>query len=47
MELAINSTVAKSTGKVPFKVASGANVCLPMDLALDTPVQVQSADEVA
>ena len=47
MELAINSTLAKSTGKVPFEVGYGANVHLPMDLALDTPVQVWSAEEVA
>ena len=47
MELAINSTVARSTGKVPFEVAYGDNVRLPMDFTLDTPVQVQSAEEVA
>ena len=47
MELAINSTVARSTGKVPFEVAYGDNVHLPMDFTLDTPVQVRSAKEVA
>ena len=47
MELAINSTVARSTGKVPFEVAYGDNVRLPMDFTLDTPVQVRSAEEVA
>ena len=43
MELAINSTVARSTGKVPFEVAYGDNVRLPMDFTLDTPVQVSNA----
>ena len=47
VELAINSTVARSTGKVPFEVAYGDNVHLPMDFTLDTPVQVRSAEEVA
>ena len=47
VELAINSTVARSTGKVPFEVAYGDNVRLPMDFTLDTPVQVWSAEEVA
>ena len=47
MELAINSTAARSTGKVPFEVAYGDNVHLPMDITLDTPVQVRPAKEVA
>ena len=47
VELAINSTMAKSTGKVPFEVVYGENVRLPIDFALDTPVQVRSAEEVA
>ena len=47
MELAINSTVARSMGKVPFEVVYGDNVRLPMDFTLDTPVQVRSAKEVA
>ena len=36
-----------STGKTPFELVYGDNVTLPIDLVLDSPVQVQSAGEVA
>ena len=46
VELAINSTVARSTGKAPFEMLYGQNVRLPIDLVLGSPVQVRSAEEV-
>ena len=47
VELAINSTVARSMGKAPFEMLYGENVRLPIDLVLGSPVQVRSAEEVA
>ena len=47
VELAINSTVARSTGKTPFEMLYGENVRLPIDLVLGSPVQMRSAEEVA
>ena len=39
--------VAHSMGKAPFEMLYGENVRLPIDLILGSPVQVQSAEEVA
>ena len=47
VELAINSTVARSMGKAPFEMLYGESVRLPIDLVLSCPVQVRSAEEVA
>ena len=47
VELAINSTVARSTGKTPFEMLYGENVRLSIDLVLGSPVQMRSAEEVA
>ena len=47
VELAINSTVARSMGKTPFEMLYGENIRLPIDLVLGSPVQVRSAEEVA
>ena len=46
VELAINSMVAHSMGKAPFKMLYGENIRLPIDLVLGSPVQVWSAEEV-
>ena len=47
VELAINSTVARSMGKAQFEMLYGENVRLPIDLVLGSPVRVRSAEEVA
>ena len=47
LELAINSTVARSMGKALFEMLYGENVRLPIDLVLGSPVQVRSDEEVA